>query len=147
MLARRLLSAMPVHHHIFTVATCGKGTYEITDEVARAVRAGDVENGTATVFVRHTSCSLVIFENADSSARTDLHAYFDRLVPESSPYFVHTLEGADDMPSHLRMVLTRTSEVIPVIGTRLALGPWQGIFLFEHRRAPHRREIVVTVMG
>lgn len=138
---------MPVHHHIFTLATRGQGTYEITDEVARAVRASGIRDGTATVFVRHTSCSLIIFENADPSAQTDLLAYFERLVPENAPYFVHTLEGADDMPSHLRMVLTRTSEVIPVIGARLALGSWQGVFLFEHRRAPHRREIVVTVMG
>ncbi len=138
---------MPVHHHIFTLATRGQATYEITDEVARAVRASGIRDGTATVFVRHTSCSLIIFENADPSAQTDLLAYFERLVPENAPYFVHTLEGADDMPSHLRMVLTRTSEVIPVIDARLALGSWQGVFLFEHRRAPHRREIVVTVMG
>lgn len=138
---------MAVHHHAFTVATRGQGTYELTDEVVRAVQGSGVADGTATVFVRHTSCSLVIFENADPSARTDLHAFFDRLVPENAPYFVHTLEGADDMPSHLRMVLTRTSEVIPVIAGRLALGTWQGVFLFEHRRAPHRREVVVTVMG
>ena len=144
---RRLPWRMAVHHHAFTVATRGKGTYELTDEVVRAVRASGVTDGTATVFVRHTSCSLVIFENADPSARTDLHAYFDRLVPENAPYFVHTLEGADDMPSHLRMVLTRTSEVIPVVAGHLALGTWQGVFLFEHRRAPHRREVVVTVMG
>lgn len=138
---------MAVHHHVFTVATRGQGTYELTDEVGRAVRASGVIDGMVTVFVRHTSCSLVIFENADPSARTDLHAFFDRLVPEGAPYFVHTLEGPDDMPSHLRMVLTRTSEVIPVIGGRPALGTWQGVFLFEHRRAPHRREVVVTVMG
>ncbi|MFN0128927.1 MAG: secondary thiamine-phosphate synthase enzyme YjbQ [Verrucomicrobiales bacterium] len=138
---------MMVHHRVFTVATRGKGTYEITADVERAVRDSGVVNGTATVFVRHTSCSLVIFENADPSARTDLHSFFDRLVPENAPYFVHTQEGADDMPSHLRMVLTRTSEVIPVIDGQLALGTWQGVFLFEHRRAPHRREIVVTVMG
>lgn len=143
----RSLDVMAVHHHAFSVATRGKGTYEITEEVTRAVRASGVGDGTATVFVRHTSCSLILFENADPSARTDLHAYFDRLVPENSPYFVHTLEGPDDMPSHLRMVLTRTSEVIPIVSGRLALGTWQGIFLFEHRRAPHRREIVVTVMG
>lgn len=138
---------MAVHHHVFTVPTRGQGTYELTDEVGRAVRESGVTDGTVTVFVRHTSCSLVMFENADPSARTDLHAFFDRLVPEGAPYFVHTLEGPDDMPSHLRMVLTRTSEVIPVIGGRAALGTWQGVFLFEHRRAPHRREIVVTVMG
>jgi len=138
---------MPVRHHTFTLATRGKGTYDLTGEVTRAVQASGVADGTATVFVRHTSCSLIIFENADPSARTDLHAYFDRLVPEQAPYFVHTLEGPDDMPSHLRMVLTRTSEVIPVIDGCLALGTWQGIFLFEHRRAPHRRQVVVTVMG
>ncbi len=138
---------MIVHHHAFSLATRGKGTYEITDEVAKAVRSSGVSDGTATVFVRHTSCSLILFENADPSARTDLHAFFDRLVPENAPCFVHTLEGADDMPSHLRMALTRTSEVVPVIGGRLVLGTWQGIFLFEHRRAPHRREVVVTVMG
>lgn len=138
---------MIVHHHTFTVATRGKGTYELTDELERAVRASGVADGTATVFTRHTSCSLIIYENADPSARTDLHTFFEKLVPEDTPWFVHTMEGPDDMPSHLRMVLTRTSEVIPVIHGRATLGTWQGVFLFEHRRAPHRREIVITVMG
>lgn len=138
---------MPVHADTFTIATRGKGTYEITGECERIVRASGIRAGTATVFVQHTSCSLVIFENADPSARADLHAYFDRLVPEDTPWFVHTQEGPDDTPSHLRMVLTRTSEVIPVLSGRLALGTWQGIFLFEHRRAPHRRSIVVSVVG
>ena len=131
----------------FTVGTRGKGTYEITDEVARLVRASGVQTGTATVFVQHTSASLVIYENADPSARTDLHAFFERLCPEDEDYFVHTAEGPDDMPSHLRMVLTRTSEVVPVALGRMQLGTWQGIFLFEHRRAPHRRQVVVTVLG
>lgn len=138
---------MAAHSGQFEIATRGKGTYEVTGRVQDLVRASGIRTGTATVFVRHTSCSLVIFENADPSARTDLHAFFDRLVPEDAPYFVHTLEGPDDMPSHLRMALTRTSEVIPVVDGRLALGTWQGIFLFEHRRAPHRREIVVSVVG
>ena len=138
---------MPAHADTFSISTRGKGTYEITDRVHAIVRASRIRTGTATVFVRHTSCSLIIFENADPSARTDLHAYFDRLVPEDSPYFVHTMEGPDDMPSHLRMVLTRTSEVIPVIDGRAALGTWQGIFLFEHRRAPHTREIAVSIVG
>lgn len=132
---------------MMTVKTHGKGTYELTHECEDLVRRSGIETGTATVFVQHTSCSLVIFENADRSARTDLHAFFDQLVPEETPYFVHTQEGKDDMPSHLRMVLTRTSEVIPVIEGRLALGMWQGIFLFEHRRAPHVRSVVVSVMG
>ncbi|MDB6149139.1 MAG: hypothetical protein JWQ44_587 [Chthoniobacter sp.] len=130
-----------------TVRTRGKGTYEITDEVARAVRDSGVQTGTATVFIQHTSASLIIYENADPSARTDLHAFFDRLVPENADYFVHTAEGPDDMPSHLRMVLTRTSEVIPIARGRLTLGTWQGIYVFEHRAAAHTRTLVVNVVG
>ncbi len=131
----------------FTFGTRGKGTYEITQEVQACVDRAGLEQGTATIFVRHTSCSLVLFENADPSARTDLHGYFDRLVPEDAPYFVHTYEGPDDMPSHIRMALTRSSEVIPVSDGRLLLGTWQGIFLFEHRTARHQRKLVVSVIG
>ncbi len=138
---------MTLHNAQLEVGTTGKGTYEITDDVAAKVRASGVRAGTVTVFVQHTSCSLIIMENADPSARRDLEEYFDRLVPENAPYFEHTSEGADDMPSHIRMVLTRSSEVIPVADGRMQLGTWQGIFLFEHRRAPHRRRIVVTVIG
>lgn len=138
---------MPAYADTLSIATRGKGTYEITDACERIVRATKVTTGTATVFVQHTSCSLVIYENADPSARTDLHAFFDHLVPENTPYFVHTHEGPDDIPSHLRMALTRTSEVIPVVNGKLALGTWQGIFLFEHRRAPHTRSVVVSVVG
>jgi len=127
--------------------TKGKGTYEITDDVAGIVRSSGVSTGTATVFIQHTSASLVIFENADHSARTDLEAFFERLVPEESDYFRHTSEGPDDSTSHIRMVLTRTSEVIPIAEARLQLGTWQGIFVFEHRRAPHRRSLVVSVIG
>ena len=133
--------------HTFTTATRGQGTYEITDEVARLVRESGIETGTVTVFVQHTSASLVIYENADPSARTDLHAFFRRLCPEDEDYFTHTAEVPDDMPSHLRMALTRTSEVVPIAHGRLQLGTWQGLFLFEHRRAPHRRTVVVTVLG
>jgi secondary thiamine-phosphate synthase enzyme len=138
---------MSAHAASFRVSTRGKGTYEITAQVERIVQASGVKTGTATVFVQHTRCSLVIYENADTSARTDLHEFFERLVPEDTPWFVHTCEGPDDMPSHLRMALTRTSEVIPVVDGRLALGTWQGIFLFEHRRAPHTRSVVVSVVG
>src|SRR5204862_3170870 len=119
----------------------------ITEQVGRVVSSSGVQTGTVTVFIQHTSASLIIYENADSSARTDLHEFFERLVPEDCDYFVHTAEGADDMPSHLRMVLTRTSEVIPIVKGRLALGTWQGIYLFEHRRAAHSRNIVVAVVG
>ena len=138
---------MNAHTATFTISTRGKGTYEITEEVAHVVRESGVQTGTATVFIRHTSASLIIYENADHSARTDLHEFFERLVPEDADYFVHTAEGPDDMPSHLRMVLTRTSEVVPVALGCMQLGRWQGIFLFEHRRAAHRREVVVAVVG
>lgn len=131
----------------FTVSTSGKGTYEITAEVERIVRRSEVRSGQLTVFIRHTSASLIIFENADPSARTDLHHYFEKLVPEDEDGFVHTLEGPDDMTSHIRATLTATSLVIPICQGEMALGTWQGIFVFEHRRAAHRREIVVSVVG
>lgn len=131
----------------FIVSTSGKGTYEITDTVSRLIKLSGILTGTATIFIRHTSASLVIFENADPSARTDLHHYFERLAPEESEGFVHTLEGPDDMTSHLRSVLTATSQVVPIIRGRLGLGTWQGLFVFEHRRAPHERQIVVTLLG
>ncbi len=138
---------MAVHSASFTVATRGKGTYEITEEVASAVKASAIRNGTATVFVRHTSCSLIMMENADPSARRDLEKFFERLVPEDTPWFEHTAEGGDDSTSHIRSVLTRSSEVVPIAEGRMQLGTWQGIFLFEHRRAPHRRQIAVTIIG
>ena len=138
---------MRVHNEMLTLPTQGKGTYELTAQVAKVVRSANVSNGQVTVFVRHTSASLVIYENADHSARVDLHEFFERLVPENTPWFTHVLEGDDDMPSHLRMVLTRTSETVPIIDGEMALGTWQGIFLFEHRSVPHQREIVVSVLG
>ena len=130
-----------------SVPTNGKGTYEISGEVARVVAVSGIRNGIVTVFLQHTSASLVIYENADSSAREDLHRYFDKLVSEDDPDWVHTAEGPDDTTSHLRMALTRTSESIPVVSGRMALGTWQGIFIFEHRRAPHTRRVVVSVVG
>jgi len=138
---------MTAHTESLEIRTRGKGTYEITGEVARIVRDSGVRTGLVTVFIQHTSASLIIFENADRSARVDLEAYFERLVPEDSSYFVHTAEGADDSTSHIRMVLTRTSEAIPVADGRMQLGTWQGIFVFEHRRAAHRRTVSVSVVG
>lgn len=138
---------MAVHQTSFTVRTRGAGTYEVTDEVARALRASGLRQGVATVFCRHTSCSLVLMENADPSARRDLEAWLQRLVPEDDPHFTHTLEGPDDMPSHIKMALTRTSETVPFADGDLLLGTWQGIFLWEHRRAAHTRELVVTILG
>jgi secondary thiamine-phosphate synthase enzyme len=129
------------------VQTDGPGLYEITDKAAAFVRASGVPLGLLTVFVRHTSCSLLIQENADPDVRRDLDAFFHRLVPpaddQSMKYLVHRSEGPDDMPAHIKSALTAVSLSIPVTDGRLILGTWQGIYLFEHRRAPHRREIIL----
>jgi secondary thiamine-phosphate synthase enzyme len=138
---------MKIYHEQLEVRTNGKGLYEITDEVQSRIDVCGVQNGTATVFVQHTSCSVVIMENADPTARRDLEEFFDRLVPESADYFTHSSEGSDDMPSHIRMVLTRTSETVPIVNGEMQLGTWQGIFLFEHRRAAHRRKVLITLIG
>ena len=138
---------MAVHQTTLTIRTSGSGTYEITGELERALQQSGFSAGIATVFCQHTSCSLVLMENADPSARRDLEAWLDRLVPADDPHFTHTLEGIDDMPSHIKMALTRTSESVPFADGRLLLGAWQGIFLWEHRRASHTRSVVVTVIG
>lgn len=138
---------MAVHQATLHVATRGPGTYEITAVVARELGRSGLRRGVVTVFCQHTSCSLVIMENADPSARRDLEAWLDRLVPADDPQFEHTLEGPDDMPSHIKMALTRTSESVPFTDGRMLLGTWQGIFLWEHRRAAHSRHVSVTVMG
>ena len=131
----------------FEVKTTGKGLYDVTGQVARTVRQAGVKDGTVTVFARHTSASLVIFENADPSAAQDLVSFFERMVPEEGEGYVHTMEGPDDMTSHIRMALTRTSEVIPISAGRMVLGTWQGIFLFEHRVMRHTRQLAVNVTG
>jgi secondary thiamine-phosphate synthase enzyme len=138
---------MPVYQHLLTIRTRGQGTYEITGDVARALEKSGMTTGIATVFCQHTSCSLVLMENADPSARRDLEAWLDRLVPADDPHFTHTAEGPDDMPSHIKMALTRTSETIPVADGRLMLGTWQGIFLWEHRSAAHTRSVVLTFVS
>jgi secondary thiamine-phosphate synthase enzyme len=141
------LPFMTVIHQNLSIATRGQGTYEITDQCAAILRESGLRDGMLTVFCRHTSCSLVMMENADPTARRDLEAWLNRLVPENDRHFEHTLEGADDMPSHIKMALTHTSENIPFAGGQLLLGTWQGIFLWEHRRAAHTRTLVVTVLG
>lgn len=138
---------MHVYHDHLEVRASGKGLYEITDDVHSKIDNRAVRNGTVTVFVQHTSCSIVIMENADPTARRDLEKFFDRLVPEDADYFTHDSEGSDDMPSHIRMVLTHTSETVPIVDGKMQLGTWQGIFLFEHRRAPHRRRVLITTIG
>ena len=136
-----------IHHDQLEVRTHHKGLYEVTDEVQAKIDRSGGRNGTVTVFVQHTSCSIIIMEHADATARDDLEEFFNRLVPEDADYFTHGSEGSDDMPSHIRMALTRTSETIPIADGRMQLGTWQGIFLFEHRRAPHQRKLFVTIIG
>ena len=137
---------MQVQHEKFEVRTNGKGTYEITNEVQEKIDKSNVRNGVVTIFVQHTSCSLTMMENAAPAARRDLERFFEQLVPEDADY-EHDDEGPDDMPSHIRAVLTRTSETVPIIDGKMQLGTWQGIFLFEHRRAPHRRKVSVVIIG
>ena len=138
---------MRQHQSQIDVHTQGQGLYEITSEVHAAMRDAQIAQGLVNLFCRHTSCSLLINENADPDVQHDLEAFFRRLVPEGDPSFIHTLEGPDDMPAHIKTALTATSLTIPVASGRLALGTWQGIYLFEHRRGAHRRHIVVHAMG
>jgi secondary thiamine-phosphate synthase enzyme len=135
------------HRTSFEVATRGRGTYDVTERVAAAVAGSGVGDGLATVFVHHTSASLIVCENADPSVRRDLETFFGRLVPDGDAMFTHDAEGDDDMPAHVRTVLTQTSIVVPVAAGRLDVGTWQGLYLWEHRSAPHRRKVSVTVMG
>jgi secondary thiamine-phosphate synthase enzyme len=137
---------MRVHNDQLEVRSNGKGTYEITDQVQDKIDKCKIDNGVATVFVQHTSCSLTLMENAAPAARRDVERFFEELVPETADY-EHDDEGPDDMPSHIRMVLTRSSETIPIVNGKMQLGTWQGIFLFEHRRDPHRRKIALTIIG
>ena len=132
--------------HELTIATPGQGLHEVTDQVAHVARASAVIDGLCTIFVRHTSCSLTIQENADPSARADLEAWLNRLVPEDDPLYTHTDEGPDDMPSHIKAILTQVSLSIPVVDGRLALGTWQGIYLWEHRRRPHQRRVLIHLL-
>lgn len=138
---------MKVYTKVIEARASGKETSEITEAVAKGLSESGLREGTVTVFCCHTSCSLVIMENADPSARRDLERFIDRLVPEDDPDFTHTYEGADDMPSHIKMALTRTAEVIPFVEGRLCLGTWQGVFLWEHRTLSQSRRIVLSYQG
>jgi secondary thiamine-phosphate synthase enzyme len=131
----------------FVVDTRGRGFHDITAEVADAVAASAVHTGVAQVFTPHTSCSLLLGENADPTVRADLERWFARAVPDGDPIFRHDAEGPDDMPAHVRSILTGVSLGVPVSNGTLALGTWQGIYLWEHRHAAHRRRVVVTVTG
>jgi secondary thiamine-phosphate synthase enzyme len=131
---------------VLTIETRGKGLIEFTGSVAAWLVGEGLETGLLTVFCRHTSASLTIQENADPDVRLDLETFFERIAPESGEY-VHDTEGPDDMPAHIRTALTQTSLSIPILGGRMALGTWQGLYLFEHRRAPHRRQVVLHLIG
>ncbi len=132
---------------VLTLRAPRRGLHEFTEEVARAVGKAGVDTGLCTLFIRHTSASLVIQENYDASARRDLETFLERLVPEGAPWITHTLEGPDDMPSHIKAVLTQVSLSIPILDGKLALGTWQGIYLWEHRAQPAPREVVVSIQG
>ena len=132
---------------VVRIATKGRGLYDVTDEVRRFVNDEAIATGLCSVFVRHTSASLVIQENADPSVLRDLERWMAHLAPEDSAAYEHDDEGPDDMPGHLRSAVTRSSETVPIAGGTLLLGTWQAIYLWEHRRAAHSREVVLTVMG
>ena len=138
---------MRVFSESFHVATSGRGVTDITDTVQAQVAHAEVEAGLATVFIHHTSASLMISENADPDVLADLERFLGRLVPDGDPLYRHTAEGPDDMPAHVRSVLTRTSLTLPIRGRRCDLGTWQGIYLWEHRHHPHRRRVTVSVLG
>jgi secondary thiamine-phosphate synthase enzyme len=135
------------HAESLTINTRGRGTYEITDQVRRVVGESGIEQGLCTVFVHHTSASVILCENAEPEVRRDLERVFARLVPDGDPELRHTDEGPDDMPAHVRSILTANSLSIPVDRGRCDLGTWQGVYLWEHRTAPHRRRVTISVLG
>lgn len=135
------------HRGELNVPTPKRGIYDITPQVAQVVRESRVEQGLATVFIHHTSASLIISENADPAVRADLERFAARLVPDGDKLFAHHDEGPDDMPAHVRSVLTQTSIGIPILDGKLELGVWQGLYLWEHRMAPHTRKVTVTILG
>ncbi len=133
--------------HEFTISTRGRGLYEFTDEVTAWAVKNNFKNGLLTLLLRHTSASLLIQENADPDVRRDLDAYFERLVPDGDPLYVHTSEGDDDMPAHVRTALTTVNLSVPIRDGRLTLGTWQGIYVWEHRRVPHSRKVAAHFIG
>lgn len=138
---------MIIHRGELTVETRGRGIFDITRDVARVVAGSGAREGVATLWIAHTSASIIVCENADPSVRDDLEAFMARLVPDGDPRYSHDAEGPDDMPAHIRNVLTQTSIAIPLVEGKLALGTWQGLYLWEHRTAPHHRKITISVIG
>lgn len=136
-----------ISQHELQVSTDGRGTYDISRDVQQLVRESGVRSGICHVFIRHTSASLMLCENADPAVLRDMESFMKRTVPDGDPMFTHTAEGPDDMPAHVRSVLTQSDLNLPVADGRCALGTWQGVFLWEHRYAPHRRKVLVTIQG
>jgi secondary thiamine-phosphate synthase enzyme len=136
-----------LHRSTIHLSTAGRRLYDLTEELQRVVSSSGIESGLCTLFLHHTSASLLITENADPDVHRDLDAFMTRLVPDGDPLFRHTAEGPDDMPSHVRSALTQTSLCIPVVSGRCDLGTWQGVYLWEHRHAAHERRITVTILG
>ncbi len=136
-----------IAQHEIEITTQGRGTYDLSHDVQRAVRDSGIKSGLCHVFIRHTSASLMLCENADPSVMTDLETFMSRHVPDGDPMFSHTAEGPDDMPAHIRSILTQSDLNVPVRDGRCALGTWQGIYLWEHRYAPHTRRVILTIQG
>jgi secondary thiamine-phosphate synthase enzyme len=136
-----------IHQHSLSVSTRGRGTYDLTGEIGRRVRDSGIRTGLCHCFVQHTSASLILCENADPTVRRDLESFLARLAPDGDPRFEHADEGPDDMPAHIRAILTKTELTLPVRDGRLALGTWQGVYLYEHRTQGHGRHVVLTIMG
>ena len=136
-----------IRQESFSVATDGRGTYDVSSDIQRIVAESGIRTGLCHVFLKHTSASLILCENADPAVRDDLETFMRRYVPDGDPMFTHTAEGPDDMPAHVRSILTQNDLNLPVASGRCALGTWQGVYLWEHRTAPHHRNVVITVTG
>lgn len=139
--------ALKIHRTSLDLHTNGRATYDVTARVQEAVKASGITEGICHLFIHHTSASLLISENADPTVRTDLERFLKRLVPDGDPIFRHTAEGDDDMPAHVRTMLTETTLALPVDRNRCDLGTWQGVYIWEHRNSPHTRRVTITVMG
>lgn len=142
-----LLYYLTMKQQILNIETNGRGTYEISSEIQHVIGANNIQSGLCHIFLQHTSASLILCENADPTVRTDLENFMVRIAPDGDPSYVHDMEGPDDMPAHIRTILTQNSLTIPIVNGQCALGTWQGIYLWEHRTIGHRRTLVITIQN
>ena len=147
MISYRMISLPKMKQHQLQIDTDGRGTYDLSADIQSAVKKSGVSSGMCHVFIRHTSASLMISENADPAVMRDLESFMSRQVPDGDPIYTHTQEGPDDMPSHVRSILTQCDLNVPIQDGKCALGTWQGIYLWEHRHAPHQRKVILTIQG